>query len=237
MVIEIKGRIMKGKNLIYLVITLLATTFFGSCSEDYMQYDQNLSSIRFVYNKGGEDSLTYSFALHPGVTEDVVSIPLQIIGMTAPEAREVKVLVDSKHTTAKEDVNFTIPKCEIEANSVSGNMKVIVKKSADLETRDVVIALNLAANENFVEAPINQSSFRIVLTGRMTKPSDWPFGDYSRVKHEFVIKVTNKGTNYKEWSQQELIYYTGELNKALYEYNSQHPGEPLTDENGLLVTF
>ena len=57
------------------------------------------------------------------------------------------------------------------------------------------------------------------------------------MKHQFVIKVTGIATDYNKWNNSDRIYYTGILVKALYEYNKEHPGEPLKDENGLLVTF
>ena len=101
-----------------------------------------------------------------------------------------------------------------------------------------------AATENFfiekceIAQDMLMGTLRVIVRS-LVRPADWPkeFGIYSSVKHKFVIQITQKGTDYKEWNAQELIYYIGLLNKALYEYNKNHPGEPLTDENGLAVTF
>lgn len=230
---------MDRKNLIYAIAVLLTGFVWESCGEDYPSYDKELASVRFIYNHAGEDSVIYSFALHPGIQEDTVSMPLQIIGMTSPEEREVGVEVNEEQTTAQENENFVIQKCSIAGNQVRGTLKVMVRKAGNLQAQDRVVVVNLVNNEKFIKGPVNESVYRIVLTERMTKPADWPgsLGIYSRVKHEFVIKVTGKGTDYKAWTSQEQTYYLGLLNTALYEYNKEHPGNPLTDENGLLVTF
>lgn len=226
---------MKQFNKILGVLVMIIA--FTSCSDKYLEYDESLSSVRFVYNRALEDSVTYSFALHPGVNEDVIEIPLQLIGLTSSVDREVGVVIDNDKTTATENSNFTIERSVIPADSITGKLRVTVKRTPNLENETLVIAFKLSENGNFTASPINKSTFKIILTGKLIKPSDWPFNEYSRVKHEFVIKVTGKGTNYGEWNAQQLIYYLGELNKALYEYNKEHPGDFLTDENGLVVTF
>ena len=85
--------------------------------------------------------------------------------------------------------------------------------------------------------PVNENTYKIVLTNHLTEPAGWPFGEYSRIKHQFVIQTLGIATDYDKWSTSETIYYTGIMINALYEYNKAHPGEPLTDENGLVVTF
>jgi ABC-type oligopeptide transport system substrate-binding subunit len=53
-------------------------------------------------------------------------------------------------------------------------------------------------------------------------------------------KLDGKGLEAKNiatYTGSDRIYYTNVLVDALYQYNKQHPGEPLKDENGLLVTF
>lgn len=231
---------MKVSRFLFLILVVGIISLTNlSCSKEYQYFDDKLASVRFIYNKALEDSITYSFALRPGLDQDTVSIPMHIIGFTKDYAREVNIAVDLKTTTAVEEVNYKLLKCEFLPNSVKGDLKVIVKKTADLASKDLKISLNLGANNNFSAGSVNESTFHIILTGRLTKPSDWPgdFGLYSRTKHEFVIEVTKVGTNYHQWSGQLRIYYLGLLNKALYEYNKNNPGKPLVDENGVLVTF
>ena len=118
-----------------------------------------------------------------------------------------------------------------------GILKVKVKKTPELENHNLVATFRLCGNENFAAAPVNENTYKIVLTNHLTEPAGWPFGEYSRIKHQFVIQTLGIATDYDKWSTSESIYYTGIMVNALYEYNKAHPGEPLTDENGLVVTF
>ena len=139
------------KYFIYKYGLLLSVWIALGCSscqkDDYVQYDAGYASLRFIYEADGNDSIVYSFALHPDKEED------------------------------------------------------------------------------------------IVLTNHLSAPTGWPFGDYSRIKHQFVIQVLGIATDYDKWSTSEVIHYTSVMIDALYEYNKAHPGEPLTDENGLVITF
>lgn len=226
------------KKVKYIILLLCATVASGSCSQDdYIQYDDNLASVRFVYTAAGNDSIVYSFALHPDVEEDIVEIPLQLIGLTSSLAREFGVEVVDKESTAKENVDFLIEESVLPAQALEGSLKVRVKKTLGLNGKDLTVKFHLCGNENFVAAPINESMFRIVLTNKLAEPKGWPFGNYSPIKHEFVIKVTGVATDYDRWTTADRVYWTGKLNVALYEYNKTHPDNPLKDENGMLVTF
>lgn len=164
-------------------------------------------------------------------------IPFKLVGLVSAINREVKAEVVTTETTAKENEHFVIESCELPAEAMNGALKVRVKKTDELDTRNLYVVLRLCGNNHFVEAPINEDTYKIVLTNQLTEPTGWPFGEYSRVKHQFVIKVTGVATDYNKWNLSDRIYYTGMLVDALYEYNKQHPGNPLKDENGLLVTF
>jgi len=210
-----------------------------ACKDEYMFFDKEFASMQFAGSGATTDSVVFSFALRPGVDVEKVNIPLRLIGFTSEQAREVSVGVNQTKTSAKEGVDYSIERCELPAGEINTDLEIIVKRSAELENEDLVLSIFLQENESFAKPPVGSDSFKIVLTNVMTKPSDWKneFGPYSVVKHEFIIMVTNKGTDYYEWSGQLLIYYLGMLNQALYEYNKAHPGEPLTDEFGVLVTF
>ena len=145
--------------------------------------------------------------------------------------------VVKEETTAQENDHFIIERSELPADSIKGILKVKVKKTPELENHNLVATFRLCGNENFAAAPVNENTYKIVLTNHLTEPAGWPFGEYSRIKHQFVIQTLGIATDYDKWSTSETIYYTGIMINALYEYNKAHPGEPLTDENGLVVTF
>ena len=186
------------KYFIYKYGLLLSVWIALGCSscqkDDYVQYDAGYASLRFIYEADGNDSIVYSFALHPDKEEDIVEIPFKLIGLPIGEIRQVGLEIVKEETTARE-------------------------------------------NEHFKAAPINENTFSIVLTNHLSEPTGWPFGDYSRIKHQFVIQVLGIATDYDKWSTSEVIHYTSVMIDALYEYNKAHPGEPLTDENGLVITF
>ncbi|GAE23190.1 DUF4843 domain-containing protein [Bacteroides pyogenes] len=210
----------------------------ASCTKDgYLRYDTDVASLRFVYSPAGKDSTVYSFGLHPGVKEDIVEIPFKLIGISSSEPREVAVEAVKDKTTAIESNDFVIEPCRLPADAIAGSVKIKVRKNASSDAESKVVALRLCANNYFSEAPVNESMFRVVITNELAEPVGWIFNEYSRVKHEFVILHTGVATNYNQWSTSEQIYWKGVLIKALYEYNKAHPGEPLTDENGLVVTF
>ena len=208
----------------------------GSCTDKYMEYDQNLAALGFVYTNAS-DSTVYSFVLHPGTTEGEIEVPFRLMGYPMPTDRTVGVEVDQAHSTAVEGKDFAIEPSILQADSVYGIIKVKVMKTAELDQKDLTATIKLKANESFAEPPVNEARYRILITNQLTKPDQWPFNEYSRVKHEFVIQVTGIGTGYGNWNGQQLVYWTGVLINALYEYNNSHPGNPLKDENGRLVTF
>lgn len=229
---------MKIKTLYILLLACLTSVTLNSCNQnDYLQYDENQAYVGFAYPSYGNDSIVYSFALHPNVEEDIVKVPMKLFGYAASQDREVGVEVIESESTAKEGVDFVIEQKRMEANAYKDSLVVKIKKSAEVETKDLVVKLRLCGNGLFAAAPIDAESFRIILTSKLTEPTGWPFGDYSVIKHKFVIQTIGIATGYEKWSISDSIRYKGILAKALYEYNKAHPDDPLKDENGMLITF
>ena len=166
-----------------------------------------------------------------------MEIPFKLVGLAVGQARKIGVEVVKEETTAKENDHFVIETSELPADSIKGVLTIKVKKTPELEDHNLVATFRLCDNENFAAAPIHENTYKIVLTNRLTRPTGWPFGEYSRIKHQFVIQTLGIGTDYDQWSASESIYYRSIMINALYEYNKAHPGEPMLDENGLVVTF
>lgn len=229
---------MKIKTLYILLLACLTSVTLNSCDQnDYLQYDENQAYVGFAYPSYGNDSIVYSFALHPNVEEDIVKVPMKLFGYAASQDREVGVEVIESESTAKEGVDFVIEQKRMEANAYKDSLVVKIKKSAEVETKDLVVKLRLCGNGLFAAAPIDAESFRIILTSKLTEPTGWPFGDYSVIKHKFVIQTIGIATGYEKWSTSDRIRYQGILTQALYEYNKAHPNDPLKDEDGMLITF
>lgn len=229
---------MKIKTLYILLLACLTSVTLNSCNQnDYLQYDENQAYVGFAYPSYGNDSIVYSFALHPNVEEDIVKVPIKLFGYAASQDREVGVEVIESESTAKDGVDFVIEQKRMEANAYKDSLIVKIKKSAEVETKDLVVKLRLCGNDLFAAAPIDTESFRIILTSQLTEPTGWPFGDYSVIKHKFVIQTIGIATGYEKWSISDSIRYQGILTQALYEYNKAHPNDPLKDEDGMLITF
>lgn len=225
-------------RIYHLLLPALILVLGSSCQkDDYVEYDTGCASLRFIYTAAGNDSIVYSFALHPDRQEDIVEIPFKLIGLATGQAREASVEVVKEETTARENDHFSIETCTLPADSITGNLRVKVRKTAELEDRNLVVTLRLCGNEHFTAAPVNENTYKIVMTNFLAEPTGWPFGEYSRIKHQFVIQTLGIATDYDQWSAGERIHYTSVLTSALYEYNKAHPGTPLTDEYGLVVTF
>lgn len=226
---------LKSISILCLVALLMLLT--QSCSkDDYLRYDTQQASLRFFYEEARIDSISYSFALHPGVNEDELEIPVKLIGIPIQTDRQFAVEMVASESSSGATANFEISECILRANSINGMMKVRVKKTDNLETETIHVKFRLCGDDNFMAGPINQGTFIIELTGQLIKPTVWPFGEYSRIKHEFVISVTGVG-DYASWGNADRIYWTSQLAQALYEYNKAHPGNPLRDESGMLITF
>lgn len=229
---------MKIKTLYILLLACLTSVTLNSCDQnDYLQYDENQAYVGFAYPSYGNDSIVYSFALHPNVEEDIVKVPMKLFGYASSQDREVGVEVIESESTAKEGVDFVIEQKRMEANAYKDSLIVKIKKSAEVETKDLVVKLRLCGNDLFAAAPIDAETFRIILTSKLTEPTGWPFGDYSVIKHKFVIQIIGIATGYEKWSTSDRIRYQGILTQALYEYNKAHPNDPLKDEDGMLITF
>ena len=73
-----------------LLLSVLIALGCSSCQkDDYVQYDAGYASLRFIYEADGNDSIVYSFALHPDKEEDIVEIPFKLIGLPIGEIRQV----------------------------------------------------------------------------------------------------------------------------------------------------
>jgi hypothetical protein len=78
----------------------------------------------------------------------------------------------------------------------------------------------------------------------LSRPTNWSelepfFGTYSNVKYRFMLEnaggVSEFSTDTMSWAQ--LNSFRIRFQNALNDYNAAHPGHPLTDENGNLVSF
>ncbi len=86
------------KHFIYkygLLLSVLIAIGCGSCQKKTIMCNMtpDMPLLRFIYAAEGNDSIVYSFALHPDKQEDIVEIPFKLVGLAVGQVREIGVEV------------------------------------------------------------------------------------------------------------------------------------------------
>lgn len=183
------------EKIFALSSALLTCLLYVSCSENEHGTYSGESAVYFS-ETSADDSLQYSFA--SGLkTEDVVKIPVRIIGASTGTARSIAFGVDAA-STAVEGVHYKAlpPQVTLPAGQVETSIDVtVLDGDPKLETEVVELILRLNANEDFVPGFPEKCSARLLITKQLVKPSYWDFplslyyGSYSRTKHRLCIQM------------------------------------------------
>lgn len=157
-----------------------------------------------------------------------------------------------------ENTHFLLPEdecCVICPDSVGCSVPVIVLRDTSLGTHEHHVCFQL---EPTADLQVGESAWLrsdIILSDILQKPTNWDntdinyasvaLGEYSRVKHRFMIDASGL-----EWNDEILnsqmsfsdlsccFYWQAFFQKKLAEYiNTELNGKPLIDENGKEVTF
>ena len=234
------------KKMKLMILLLAVIGMLTACENDkfYFQDDARVR-IEGPYEWAvGTDSLTFSFAAYPSqVQEQGMEMKLYVMGEAAATDRTAKLAIDRTLTTANDDQyvfpeTVTIPAGKLEAPFI------VTLKRADLTSGTVSLYFRVVETNDFKVGVIEQNHFCIKWNDTLSKPKNWDtellefFGEYSLVKYRFIIDTIGFGefsATSMSWS--ELTNYKIIMKTALDEYNDAHPGAPLTDENGQLVTF
>lgn len=182
---------MKGKTFIFAVLSL----GFGACSENEYATYQGENAVYFSETTS-DDSLQYSFA--SGLkTEDVVRIPVKIIGQSTERDRTIAFGINEK-STARKDIHYKTSHNEVRlpAGNVETTIDITVMDTdPELERTTVELIIDLKANEDFTLGFPECRSVRLLITKQLVKPSYWDmplslyYGSYSKAKHQLCIQV------------------------------------------------
>ncbi len=242
---------MKIRKLIYTAVGCLAlatSLMMTSCSdEDFLYQDQ--ARVRLVGPKNytaGSDSLTFTFATSSiDMVEKEMDVDVVIMGNVADHDRTANVSIDESKTTASSDM-YDFPRTVVIPSGESkGTLKVTLKRSELLQEKSVRLYLKVENSDDFAVGVNEENHLLVIWSDMISKPTDWDdnlkefFGDYSDVKYRFMLAnaggISEFDADSMTWAQ--LQSYKIRFVNALNEYNEAHPGSPLTDENGVLVTF
>ncbi len=241
-------------NLLPLLVVLVLTACTKSELTKYEQPD--MVYIYKDYFSFTNDSTVYSFAIKANsLIQDTIRIPLRIMGVAKNTDRTVNVAVVADSTNAVANQHYVLLPATIKANEYKGNIEILVKRAADLQTAEVKLMVEIKESTDFkpgipATTPMNPRaggnlSYKVMLNDILTKPANWDtrltsfFGTYSKVKYLFIINTTGRA----EFpygiagglSVNEMFYYNILLKTELANYVAANG--PMLDENGIDVTF
>ncbi|MDH6343266.1 hypothetical protein M2480_001255 [Parabacteroides sp. PFB2-12] len=234
---------MKITKIIFL--SSLFALLWTSCQNDGFYY-QDEARVRLEGPKEWAletDSLAFSFAAYPSeITRQEMNMSLFVMGYNSPAERKVKLRVVSEKSTAKSSQYEMPAEVTIPANAYNANFTITLLRTEELLQETVRLYIEIEPSSDFTSGVIEQDHFLLKWNDVLSKPQNWDtelkefFGAYSQTKHRFIIDTLAIG-EFKDMNWAELNNYKIRMKNALTAYNQANPGNPLTDENGQLVTF
>ena len=219
-----------------------------SCENDpYLFCD--IPTVRLVGDKNWTletDSAIVSFQTF---STDEMDFPAEvcIIGNVEDRDRYVNLEVDAARTDAPSNLYEFPLTVKVPAGQASGRFFIKLRKDESLKSRAVSLGINVISSDDFEVGVREDRCLLIRWNDMVSKPLYWDrlvefFGEYSDVKYRFILQVLSAegyDTNFNTetgltWGD----YYNFRMICAnkLAEYNATH-STPLTDENGVVVTF
>lgn len=251
-------------------MALLTLLLLAACKKDVYQIYTNGDKAQFgpeysrFYRSGSEfedTSKSFTFVYEADdIIEDTVFFDIYAIGGISNKDRSYtlkQMMVPGMNNAVpdKDYIGFdkpvTINNFVIKADSIHAAVPVILLRDAALKDTSVVLKFQIVANRDF---QLGDSAFlwrKVTFSDALIRPAAWDaamskyyFGDYSKVKHQFMIDSTGQ-----KWDQNfilelrsifetaRLFYWTDVIKIKLINYNNAHTGNPLKDENEQLVIF
>lgn len=219
------------RTSILIICSLLFSWFMQSCEREMMDY-QGKPGIYFAVQHGESGGSEASWPYQPNTNveffkiledEAIVNIKVMATGSVSNIDRPFKVEINPDSTNAVLGTHyealtgdFFIPKGE-----ASTNISLKVKRTADMQVKDIKIGLKLIPNEHFelafpefhavddllfgdIVEVFDASLHTLVINDVMTEPSEWygsasastgkeggQFGAFSRKKLELICEVCN----------------------------------------------
>ncbi len=234
---------MRNINLIILIACV-----FGiySCENDGFYY-QDEARIRMVGPSDwtlDTDSIEFSFANYSStVTDTTFDVVLYVMGTVSDQDRTASIEIVEEETTASSSFYTVDESVVIPAGQDSIILPVKIYRDESLEEDTVTLFLEVVENDDFKVGVSEEDHLKIIWNDILSKPTNWDdleefFGSYSLVKYRFIIDTLNIATfDTDELTWAQLKNYQIVLVEALRVYNEENSGNPLTDEDGDLVSF
>lgn len=188
------------------------------------------------------DSVNYSFAIkNSDRVRDTVWATVRIMGDASPQDRVIDFRPVDSLTTAVKGRDYELMNYIMPADSFATKLGIIIKKTPEMDVKEVKIVMKLMASKDFKTGIYDQLFYRVVISNILVKPSDWDswlknyFGDYSERKYRFIIDVLGISEFTNSMSYSEYSYFEQRMKNALADYETKNG--PMIDEKGSRVTF
>ena len=119
-----------------------------------------------------------------------------------------------------------------------------IRRDASLLQKTGRLCIKVADSSDFKTGVNEENHLTIIWNDILSKPNNWPdlepfFGTYSNTKYRFMLEnaggVGEFSTDTMSWALLNSLRIR--FQNLLNDYNAAHPGSPLTDENGQMVSF
>jgi len=215
-------------------------------STSYQSVD-TLKAYTFVYENAS-------------VVQDTVFFDIYTMGRVSDQDRPFKLkqvqvegvdnCVAGVHYKAFDDPTV-IKHYVIKAGDTHESIPIVFLRDASLKQKIYTLKIEVEANEYFGLGETATLWRKVNVADRLIKPNSWTtsvetyyLGKYSYVKHSWMVAQT--GFRWDDEflapivaSYAEISYWKAKFKELLAKYNSNpnNPNVPLTDENGVLVSF
>jgi hypothetical protein len=241
----------------YTLLLIVAGTLLAACGEleiDRYEDDPRLYFYRDASATRQRDSISYSFFIQGDAVErDTIYIEVRTMGLPSPEARPFRVVQsnagDSLAAVAGVhyvpfDSDDLARLTRVAPGATSALIPVIVLRDPSLRATEARIEITIAENEYFKPGVNDNLVFTVKISDFAVKPTGWTstwdylFGAWGPRKMLFLSEYV--GIDFTDMPPLEfdtLLYYVGMAKDLLARYNEAHPGNPLTEDDGTLVSF
>ncbi|WP_207424348.1 DUF4843 domain-containing protein [Desertivirga brevis] len=242
-----------------ILMTLLMVITLCSCNKEVMTYEDD---PRVYFFERANDLVktritfkSYSFLLLPSsITQDTLKVKVKTMGLPSNRDRIVRGEAIMEGSTAVEGTHFRFIDGLVKAGQTEGTLNVLLLRTADIKNKSLTLNLRIAETADFKPGIVEDNYFTVSWSDNLVKPSNWDgfiglssyFGTYSNVKYRFIIDVLGIA-NFTlqqsarvplqpgEYSASMMLDLKFRMKAALANYNASN--SPLTDENGVAVTF
>ena len=245
---------MKYTILKYILSFLAIPLLLSSCQEKMVGSFDSESSLFFY--RGSEnsagvpqmDSLSYSFFLGGSILTDTVWVEVWLTGipdgkdrplpLVQSNAREPGAAVAGEHYVGFDSAELA-GYMVMPANSVYTLVPVVVKRTAQMDTQEFRLDMELGTNDIFVAGIMDRTSFTLKITAMAVKPPLWDvpnsylsiFGPWGQEKMKFIIDYVNYSDFDQVLTTDYRVFLALKAKAALAAYEELHG--PLYEADGV----